>query len=231
MTLHSVLLIAHIGAGFAALCAAVVATLTKSLDIPHRWHVYSGTVFFWGMLGVFATAIPLAIIRPNTFLLLIAVLSFYFALAGWRYATHRRGRPRAIDWGSAGVMVLAAGAMVAFGLFLLSRGDSNGITMIVFGAIGAALSISDLHTLRRGGAQGKERIARHLTMMLAGTIAAVTAFLVTNIVVQPAFIVWLAPTVVITPIIVVWSRKIRAGKKVSGMMESAKPASSAKVLR
>jgi hypothetical protein len=38
----------HIFAGFTALTAAVVATLTKTLDIAHRWHVYSGTVFFWG---------------------------------------------------------------------------------------------------------------------------------------------------------------------------------------
>jgi len=29
----------------------------------------------------------LALIRPNTFLFLIAILSFYFALAGWRYVT------------------------------------------------------------------------------------------------------------------------------------------------
>lgn len=43
-----------------------------------------------------------------------------------------------------------------------------------------------------------------------GTIAAVTAFVVTNVPVRPASVVWLAPTVVITPIIVVWN--VRSGE-------------------
>lgn len=219
MAPEAILLIVHVMAGFTALIAAAVATLSKVCDIEHRWHVYSGVVFFWGMVGVFLTAIPLAIIRPNTFLLLIAILSFYFALAGRRYATHRRGNPRRLDWISAGVMLLVGGIMILFGVFILLGGDTNGITMLALGAVGAALSVADLRILLRGGAKGPERIARHLTMMLAGAIATVTAFLVTNVSIQPAFLVWLAPTVVITPIIVVWNRRIRAGKKVRGMSE------------
>jgi len=216
---YKILLIVHIIAGFTALTAAAVATMTKTLDVAHRWHVYSGTVFFWGMVVIFLTAIPLALIRPNTFLFLIAILSFYFALAGWRYATHRRGSPRPLDWVSASVMALAAGIMIILGVFLLSRRNTNGITMMILGGIGAALSLSDIRTLHHGGAQGPQRIAQHLTMMLAGTIATITAFVVTNFTVQPAFIVWLAPTVVITPIIIVWNRKIRAGKRPRGMPE------------
>lgn len=219
MAPDEVLLTVHILAGFAAVTAAAVATLTKTLDGPHRWHVYSGTAFFWGMVVIFLTALPLALLRPNPFLFLIAILSFYFALAGWRYATHRRGRPRRLDWISASVMALAAAVMIGFGVFLLTRSNTNGITMVVLGGIGAGLSIVDLRTLSQGGAKGPERIARHLTMMLAGAIATITAFVVTNVHVEPAFIAWLGPTVVITPIIIVWSRKIRAGKKPRGMPE------------
>lgn len=76
-----------------------------------------------------------------------------------------------------------------FGVFLLSRRNTNGITMIVLGGIGAALSIADIRTLQQGGAKGPERITQHLTMMLAGTIATITAFVVTNFTVQPPFIV------------------------------------------
>jgi hypothetical protein len=155
MALSKILLIVHILAGFTALTAAAVATLTKTLDLAHRWHVYSGIVFFWGMVVIFLTAIPLALIRPNTFLFLIAILSFYFALAGWRYATNRRGSPRPLDWGSAGVMVLAAGIMIIFGVFLLSHRNTSGITMIVLGGIGAMLSMGDLRTLQQGGTKGQ----------------------------------------------------------------------------
>lgn len=219
MAPDEILLGVHILAGFIALIAAAVATLTKTFDGPHHWHVYSGNVFFWGMVVVFVTALPLAIIRPNTFLFLIAILSFYFPLAGWRYATLRRGPPRPVDWISGSVMAVAAGIMVMYGGFLLSRGNMNGITMLVLGGAGGALSISDLRTLRQGGAKGRERIAKHLTMMLAGAIATVTAFVVTNVAVQPEFIVWLAPTLVITPVIVLWNRKIRAGRRPRGMPE------------
>ncbi|CAN5811817.1 hypothetical protein BH23GEM8_BH23GEM8_09210 [soil metagenome] len=215
--MESTLLLLHIAAGFTALAAAAVAILTKSLDLSHRWHVVSGRIFFLGMIGVFVTAVPLAILRPNPFLFLIAILSFYFALAGWRYATNRRGAPRRIDWASAGVMLLAGGIMIGFGVLLLSRGDSNGVTMVVLGAVGGALSAGDLRTLRAGGVRGTERIARHLTMMMAGTIATVTAFVVTNVEVQPEWIVWLAPTALLTPVIVMWDRRIRSGRKVRGM--------------
>lgn len=219
MTIYKILLVVHVLAGFSALTAACVATLSKTLNIAHRWHVISGTVFFWGMLVIFLSAIPLSLIRPNTFLFLIAILSFYFALTGWRYATNRRGTPRPLDWISAGVMTLAATAMLVFGVFLILRGDMNGITMIVLGGIGGVLSLADLRNLRQGGAKGPERIARHLIMMLAGAIATTTAFVVTNFSTDPAFIAWLAPTIVITPVIVIWARKIRGGAKPKGMPE------------
>ena len=49
---------------------------------------------------------------------------------------------------------------------------------------------------------------RHLTMMLAGLIATVTAFLVVNFTFDPVFVLWLAPTVLITPVIMILSTKI-----------------------
>jgi hypothetical protein len=54
---------------------------------------------------------------------------------------------------------------------------------------------------------GKERIVRHLTNMMGGTIAVVTAVLVVNVDVEPVWIWWVLPTALITPIILWWSRK------------------------
>ena len=92
--------------------------------------------------------------------------------------------------------------------------------MLVFSGIGAALSISDLKTLYAGGVTGKERIGSHLTMMLAGFIATITAFIVVNFTFKPAFVLWLAPTLVITPVIVVWNIRIRRGSKPKGMPQN-----------
>ena len=220
MTLSGTLLAVHIAAGSTALVAALVASCSKALDIPHRWHVYSGNAFFWGMAAVFATAVPLAILRPNVFLLLVAVLSFYLALLGRRYAVNRAGTPAPIDWAAAWAMAAASLGMLAFGVYLLQQGDLNGVTMLVFGGIGGLLSARDVRRLRAGGVRGKERIAQHLVAMLGGTIAALTAFLVTNFSVQPGFLLWLAPTAVITPLIVLWSRRVRQGAKRTKGMEN-----------
>ena len=86
MTLIDFLLSIHITAGFAALLSAFVATLSKSFDAAHKWHVISGKVFFIGMSVVFCTALPISIVRSNIFLLLIAIFSFYMTFSGWRYA-------------------------------------------------------------------------------------------------------------------------------------------------
>jgi hypothetical protein len=181
--------------------------------------MYSGTAFLWSMIVVFITAVQLAIIRANTFLFMIAIFSVYLALSGWRYAKYRQGRAAALDWASAGVMVVTSVSMVLLGGVMLISGEMIGLALIVFGGIGAALSYTDLRTLRAGRIDSKRRIAEHLRGMHAGTIATITAFLVTNVSIEPVFLLWLAPTVVITPLIVWWNRRIQAGEKPRGMPE------------
>jgi hypothetical protein len=220
MELTTTLLGIHILAGVTALGGAIVAIVTKSLDMTHRWHVYGGRVFFWSAATIFVTAIPLALVKSNLFLLLVAVLSFYVAFAGWRYATHRAGTPRAIDWGSAGAMAVGAVLMFPLGVYLVRIGNLNGITMIVFGIAGGVLCTLDFLALKRGGAKGLARIAQHMTMMLAGTTAIVTAFVVTNFKMQPSYVPWIAPTLIATPIILYWMVRIRAGRRPVGAPES-----------
>ncbi len=217
MPIFDILLLLHILAGTISLTAAVAAVSTKTLNVSHRWHIYAGQAFFWGMLGVFLTAIPMALIRASLFLVLIAVFSLYLAFAGWRLAKNRRGTPALIDWLRGGIMVAAAAGMIGLGTFLVAGGDSNGITLLVFGGIGALTSLSDLRTLRSGGVSGRARVADHLAMMLGATIATVTAFVVVNFTFEPAFVLWLGPTVIITPVIVWWRKRLEAGVRPRGM--------------
>jgi len=217
MTLYGSLLFIHIAGGFAALFSASVAIISKIVDGAHKWHIYSGRVYFAGMVTVFLTAIPMAILKPNPFLFMIAIFSFYLALSGWRLAKNRAGTPQTVDWIIAGIMAITSVSMVAFGLYWLLGGESMGITIIVFGAIGAAFSLADIRTFRTGGLRGKERIASHLQRMMGATIATLTAFIVTNFYIEPIVILWLAPTAVITPIITIWSRKIMTGRRLKGM--------------
>lgn len=217
MTLYGTLLFIHIAGGFLALLSAVFAILSKTIDSAHKWHVWSGRVYFAGMATVFLTAIPMAVLKPNPFLFMIAIFSFYMALSGYRLARNRGGTPQAIDWFIAGIMAVTSVAMVLFGAYWLIGGETMGITIIVFGIIGAGFSLADIRTFRAGGLKGKERIAAHLQRMMGATIATLTAFIVTNFYIEPVFILWLAPTAIITPIITIWSYKIMAGRRPKGM--------------
>ena len=214
------LLAVHVVAGFLALTGAIIATATMFFDFPHKWHVFSGKMFVFGMAGIVVTAIPITLIKSNYLLLLITVFSGYLALAGWRYAKNRTGVPNTIDWVRVGVMTASSILMLIYGAWMIHRGNLNGIMIIVFGIIGGGLCLSDTYTLRTGRAKGKTRVAIHLTMMLSGLIATVTAFAAVNFTFKPLFVVWLTPTLLVTPIIVWWNMKIEGGRKPSGMPES-----------
>lgn len=203
--LYTVLLSIHIAAGFAALVTAAGALASSK---GGRRHVYAGRVFALAMLVVFLTAMPMTFLRPNLFLLLVAVFSFYLALTGWFRARNRGGTPSRAEWIAAIVMTVTALGMVIRGVMLIVAGDSMGIVLLAFGGGGGFFAIFDLYAFRTRRYQGAPRIAEHLTRMLAGTIAAVTAFVVVNLRFEPAFVVWLAPTVVLTPLIVYWNVRV-----------------------
>ncbi len=219
--LFNTLLILHIAAGFTALFTAFVAIFSKVIDVAHKWHVYSGQVYFWAMFVIFVTAIPMSFLQPNLFLFLIAIFSFYFALAGWRLAKNRRGTPQLIDWTKTVIMLITGMAMMFYGTYMLINSNANGIILIVFSLLGISSGYRDFKTLRAGGVRGTARIAEHLSSMMGATIATLTAFLNNNVHIEPEIIVWLGPTALITPLIFWWNRKLRAGRRVTGVESPA----------
>ena len=79
------------------------------------------------------------------------------------------------------------------------------MSLFIFGSIALFLSYNDYVSFIKRNAVGKHRIIRHLTNMLAGTIAVITAFLVTNFRTEPEWILCVLPTIVITLIINWWN--------------------------
>jgi hypothetical protein len=207
---QSLFLQLHIVAGALSLLCSLIAVTARMANWPHRWHVLSGQVYTYAMWAIFLTVIPLTLIyKHNLFLLVVGIFSAYLATAGWRYAKNRKGTPQLLDWVLVGVMSITAVVMMAYGIWLLTKGVGLGIVMMVFSVIAGLLASQDILSMRQGGLTGKARIARHLTMMLAGTIAVITAALVVQVKFDPAFVVWIAPTLVITPLIAYWRRKVQ----------------------
>ncbi len=204
----TVLLVVHIAAGAVALAAAAIALSTAKGRVHH---IRAGRVYAAAMALVCVTALPLAILGADVVLLLVAVFSFYLVFAGWRFARNASGRPRPLDWTAAVIMALTGLGMWGHGAVLFLRGDSQWVTMAAFGFIAAALSAVDLRYHRAPPRPGPQRIARHLTNMLAGTIATVTAVVVVNVETNPAWLAWILPTLLITPLIAWWNRRVLRG--------------------
>ena len=199
------LLFIHILAGSISLMAAALAVVSSK---GKKTHILAGRTYFWGMAIIFLTATPMSLASSNVFLFLIAIFSFYLAYAGMRFARNRTGTANLVDWVAIALMILSGMVMWFLAIFYFMNSNSQYITLTVFGFIAISLGYTDFRSYRNKSAIGKQRIARHLTNMLAGTIAVITAVLVTNVNIEPVFILWILPTIIITPMIFWWNRKI-----------------------
>ena len=200
-----ILLSIHILAGSVALLSAASALLTEK---GKKFHVLIGKAYFWSMVIIFLTAIPMSIITGNVFLFLIAIFSFYLAFSGMRFAKNRTGVPTRVDLIAVNFTLLSGIGMWILAIIFFIDNDSQFITLIVFGFLALFLGYGDFQTFKNQTAIGKERIAKHLTNMMGGTIAVVTAVLVVNPPSNPEWVWWILPTVLITPIIFWWNKKV-----------------------
>lgn len=205
-----ILLAIHIAAGSVALLTTAIALVTPKGE---RWHVLAGRIYAVGMTLVFVTAVPLAILGSSIFLLLIAFFSFYLVFAGWRFARNRQRRAHPVDWAAVGILAVTGLGMWGYAIIIGLNGSSQWVTLLLFGGIALALSLADarFHQKQPGGAR---RVARHLTNMMAGTIATITAVTVVNVDMEPVWVPWILPTVIITPLIVWWNiRTLRPARR------------------
>jgi lysylphosphatidylglycerol synthetase-like protein (DUF2156 family) len=86
------LLAIHVPAGLAAVISgALAATAPKR----RGWHTRVGTIYYWAIAVVFATATPMAAIRParDWYMALLGALAFILAAAGRDYRRHPARRP------------------------------------------------------------------------------------------------------------------------------------------
>lgn len=206
MSIFYGLLLIHVLCGSVSMSCSIAAIITRKGSAQHRKY---GGYFFYGMTGIFLTAVPMAIIKSNLFLLLISVFSYYLAYTGMRYAKRRESSASRVDWLLSILMIVASISMITIGLFKYNFGTYQGQVLIMFGLLGAGFGLNDFSLFLTKDIPYSIRISRHLGAMLGGTIAAYTAFLVTNVDFNPPIVLWLGPTIVFTPFIVYWTHKIK----------------------
>ncbi len=213
--LEPLLLITHIAAGVTALVFAPVAMATRKGGNAHR---FWGRVYFWAMFVIFVTALALLIFRPNVFLFIISVLSFYGAFSGTRSLS--RKRPQAgqgatrLDWGGAwgallaGVGFIAWGVLTLLGVWASAAPGAFSFLGVGFGSLLGYQALTDLRSFGRPAADKNWWWYYHMDRMLGSYIAAVTAFMVQSV--GPRlpggleWTVWVAPALIGSPLIGVW---------------------------
>ncbi len=205
---YKIFLILHIAAGTLALISGTVSIIRRKGDNRHR---FIGNIFLYSMLAVGASAFFMAVVKPNPFLFMVGIFSTYLVSTGVRILYLKQilqgQKPLFIDWFLSIAMLVFGLSFVGLGIRDILNGNYAALTSVVFGSIGLLLVAQDA-----GLYFGKIKIknywlAMHIARMVAGNIAAFTAFLVVNNTVLPALAVWLLPTVLGSGIIAFFQRK------------------------
>ena len=186
--METLLVLTHVGAGVTALVFAPVAMLTQKGGAAHRrW----GRVYFWAMFVIFVSALALLVVRPDFFLFIISILSFYGAFSGVRSLRHKhpeRGeRATRLDWLAAATALLAGSGFIVWGALPLT-GLTMSETPTAFSILGIAFGFflgkdawDDLGSFCRPSRNPMWWWTYHLERMVGSYLAAVTAFMVQNI--------------------------------------------------
>ena len=211
LAIEKPLLYLHILAGLISLGIAYVLLFIKK---GNKRHKKLGMIYVYGMSTIFVTAIPLSLLGEfNPFLFVVAIFSFYLAFSGYRQGRDRNGAREQIDK-VLGVFITATSILfysMAVSLYLIE--DSMWITSVVFGSIALGMGINDFRRMKIVERPDfYDRTNLHLNLMLAGTIATTTAFIVTLNPFSIDWLNWVAPTIVGTPIIIYFSKRELAKK-------------------
>jgi hypothetical protein len=203
--LFKIILAIHIGGGTASLLAGLVALIVRKGRNTHR---LAGKIFFWGMTIVFITAIYMSIAHNIPFLFMVGFFGYQLVLSGYRALHYKklfRGQPvKPLDW----AIIITAGivdaAMIGWGIIqVYVFNNSFGIVAIVFGITGLSFVFRDYYHFKKGSLDKNTWLYKHISGMIGGYIAAITAFSVVNFSNDvPVLLVWLAPTALGTPLII-----------------------------
>ncbi|MBL7964388.1 MAG: DUF2306 domain-containing protein [Flavobacteriales bacterium] len=204
----------HLLAGSLALVAAPLALVVRK---GGRWHRRWGRVFVYAMVVVCISAIWMAWHKANYLMILVAVFSLHLCGSGWRALylkrLHKGQLATWVDWALHGTAGLFNAGLLIWGVSgLLLKHDTSPFYIIftVFGGIGSWMVVRQAGRFMKRAVDRDQWFFDHITGMLAGYIATVSAFSAVNIEFMPAALRWLWPTLVGTPAIVLTIRYYRS---------------------
>jgi uncharacterized membrane protein len=216
-TLFQTLLGFHIAGGFAGLFSGTISVGAKK---GSKLHKTTGKIFFWGMLTASIAAIVLSNLpeHNNIFLFAVGGFTLYMIASGYRIVfLKRKFKTSEPNFTVLDYLISLFG--LCFGLFLIYlafitiyRGNNFGIVPGVFGIICLNYARRDFKMLFQHASIKEIWMPNHITRMMGAMIASYTAFLVVNVKMQPAWVLWLIPTLIGSGLITYYLRKFAPKK-------------------
>ncbi len=164
------------------ICCAMIGVISGFAAMFFRkgsgLHGAAGTVFFVSMLLMSSSgAIIAGFLRPNAVNVVASTLTFYLVSTAWMAAKRRDGKAGAFDVGALVWILAVTTTAMTFGIQAANSplGKKDGFPpagYFVFGTVALLHAVGDIRMLRRGGAFGAKRIARHLWRMCLALLIA-----------------------------------------------------------
>jgi uncharacterized membrane protein len=209
--LFKISLAIHIAGGFTALLMGIVAMVTHKGGKNHR---LAGKCYFLGMTIVFISSFFMSVAHHKPFLFMVGFFSYFLVVRGYRALYLKKlgfgEKARRLDWGIVIIAITVGLAMISFGTRQWAfQGNTFGVVSIVFGSICCGFSLFDIRNFVKGPDDEMHWWFTHINGMGAGYVATSTAFVVVNVHLSPAWVLWLLPTAIGLPVIIFTVRKYK----------------------
>ena len=206
-----ILIFIHAGFGGIALISGAISLLTKK---GNNLHKKSGKVFFYTMLISVLMSLIIAVIpnHKSSFLFFIGLFSLYFIIGGYRSLKFKKKDISIRFDNILAYSIIVTGIIMIIYPIILENVINT--VLLVFGIIALIFGIIDFLLLKNKDKLRKNWLKIHLSKMISGYVAAMTAFVVVNQWI-PGVWAWFTPGIFGTTYMIYWLKKLNKKKPVA----------------
>lgn len=199
-----ILIITHIIFGSIALISGTISLITKK---GNKLHKKFGKVFYYTLLLSALISLLVAIMpnHKNPFLFFLGLLSLYLIIGGYRSIKFKNKNTLFLVDKIIAYLIIILGIVMV--LYSISLNSKINIVLLNFGVVSILFGIIDLVLFRDLKRIRKNWLKIHLTKMIGGYMATVTAFVVNQW--NLGIWGWFTPTIIGNIYIIYWFYKLK----------------------